>query len=99
MKKVLAILCLLCLAQASYAARDRNYFEYDLTPAGAPQEEKVQPETKTTETVKSQETDVKEPQTQQPVKKRRRFSGQGAGQSNTYWDFGHPNYGFSGDIQ
>ena len=49
MKRLLTILCLICFAQASYAALDRNYFEYDLTPSGAYSEEdaNVKTETKT----------------------------------------------------
>ena len=99
MKKALVIICLLCLAQASYAARDRNYFEYDLTPSGTYQEDSKPDVTTTTTTVKSETSEVKEEQTTKKTKKRRRFTGQGANPANTYWDFGRPNYGYSGEVQ
>ena len=98
MKKLLVILCLLCLAPSSYAVLDRNYFEYDLTPSGAYTEDDTKSEvTTTTESVTTKDT---KKQKKQKVKyKRKGFSGQGSGQASTYWDFGRPNYGFTGDIQ
>ena len=107
MKKVIVILCLLCMAQTVFAAaHDRNYFEYDLTPSGEYSEEADKTDVKTTTTTVEQQTEsVKETQNTQTEetkqqKPRRRFWGSGgSSQSSTYWDFGRPNYGYSGSIQ
>ena len=94
MKKTIAILCILCMAQVSYAALDRNYFEYDLAPNGSYTEEE------NTVNVNSQTTTVQEgTKKTKVIRKRRGFKGTGSSQSNTYWNFGQPNYGFTGDIQ
>ena len=94
MKKVIAILCLFCMAQVSYAALDRNYFEYDLAPNGSYTEENTVNVNSQTQTVQDG-TKTKSTVT----RKRRGFRGTGSSQSNTYWNFGQPNYGFTGDIQ
>ncbi len=106
MKKVIVILCLLCMAQTSFAALDRNYFEYDLTPSGEYSEEVDKTDVKTTTTTVEQKTDKVKEDTKQTTeetkqqKPRRRFWGTGGSSpSSTYWDFGRPNYGFSGSIQ
>ena len=94
MKKVIAILCLLCMAQTGYAALDRNYFEYDLTPNGSYTEDNnVNVNSQTTIQNDEKKTKTK------TTRKRRGFKGTGSSQSNTYWNFGQPNYGFTGDIQ
>lgn len=95
MKKILVILCLLCLAPASYAVLDRNYFEYDITPTGQYVEDDTPKEVTTTVTTQ----DTKKQKKQKVKYKRKGFSGTGASQSNTYWDFGRPDYGFTGGIQ
>ena len=91
MKKILAILCIICMAQTCYAALDRNYFEYDLTPNGT---YSGTDDDDTTVTTTSESKSTKYTR-----KKRKGFTGTGASQSNTYWDFGKPNYGYTGDIQ
>ena len=101
MKKILVILCLLCLAPASYAVLDRNYFEYDLTPSGEYVEEdaKQQVTTTTTTTVTQDDKNSKDQKKTKIKRKRRGLWGTGSSQSNTYWDFGHPDFGYSGGIQ
>ena len=91
MKKILTILCILSITQTCYAALDRNYFEYDLTPNGTYNE--TDDDNVTVQTKNQSDT------TTVTRKKKNGFTGTGASESNTYWDFGRPNYGYTGDIQ
>ena len=85
MKKILVILCLLCLAPASYAVLDRNYFEYDLTPSGEYVEEDAKQQVTTTTTTVTQDDKNSKDQKKTKIKRKRRgLRGTGSSQSNTY---------------
>lgn len=99
MKRLLLIICALCVSQTVFAALDRDYFDYTQSP-----EYQAIP-VDTSEAAKntgSETTEAKTVTTTKVVKKttkgkkRVRFGNEGSSWVNTYWNFGQPNYGETG---
>ncbi len=99
MKKVLMIICALCLTQAAFAALDRDYFDYTQSPEyqAIPVDKNATLKNETGAATSETVTTTKKVVTKtEKGKKRFRFRNTGSSWINTYWNFGQPNYGETG---
>jgi len=102
MKKVLMIICALCVTQAGFAALDRDYFDYTQSPEyqAIPVDTSAALRTTTGTAANGEVTEsgttTKVVKKTTKGKKRVRFGNEGSSWINTYWNFGQPNYGETG---
>ncbi len=101
MKKLLLIICALCLTQAAFAALDRDYFDYTQSPEfqAIPVDTSAAIKNTTGNAAGATEETVvttRKKVVTQKGKKRIRFRNEGSSWINTYWNFGQPNYGETG---
>lgn len=101
MKKFALIFCSLLLAQATFAALDRDYFDYSTSPEfqSIPTKEYQRPTVQNMNAqtdVTSEEEIITQTKTAKKGKRRIRFGNQGSSWINTYWNFGQPVYGETG---